>query len=355
MGSHSVNASGQIVFDGGFGIFTIGQTEAVPVTLNSLSVSAEFPFNDFRNTPKINASGETAFFGSIPGPGEFGFVQGVYSTGSGALRQVAVEGDQAPGVELGVVIAFDHVNGIRNDSFPNEVLLNDAGQTAFIASLTGENVDPHRAVFSERSGVLELVVRVGDQVPGTEDGLRFFNLPVSSQSDLEFNAVGQAAFLAGLSTDQVSQSSAAIFATDLDGQLIEIVRTGDLIDVNDDPLVEDLRTVSFLRFSEESNRFTSNGGSNGGRSSSSLNDSGQLAFSAVFTDGSEAVLVSNRAVFEAFQLGDVNLSGGVDFIDIGPFISILSTGGFIEQADINQDGEVNFLDIGPFIQVLSGS
>ena len=58
---------------------------------------------------------------------------------------------------------------------------------------------------------------------------------------------------------------------------------------------------------------------------------------------------------DEFLLGDTNMDGVVNFLDIAPFISILSGGGgFLEQADINGDGEVNFLDISPFIGILSG-
>ena len=53
-------------------------------------------------------------------------------------------------------------------------------------------------------------------------------------------------------------------------------------------------------------------------------------------------------------LGDVNLDGEVDFLDISPFIRVLLSGDFLEEADLNQDGEVNFLDISPFISILSG-
>lgn len=52
-------------------------------------------------------------------------------------------------------------------------------------------------------------------------------------------------------------------------------------------------------------------------------------------------------------LGDVNRDGVVDFLDISPFISVLSSGGFQLEADVNQDGLVNFLDISPFIAILS--
>ena len=52
-------------------------------------------------------------------------------------------------------------------------------------------------------------------------------------------------------------------------------------------------------------------------------------------------------------LGDVNRDGTVDFLDISPFISVLSVGGFQQEADINRNATVDFLDISPFISLLS--
>ena len=43
--------------------------------------------------------------------------------------------------------------------------------------------------------------------------------------------------------------------------------------------------------------------------------------------------------------GDVNMDGDVDFLDIGPFIVVLSSGMFQVEADTNNDGDVSFLDI----------
>ena len=55
------------------------------------------------------------------------------------------------------------------------------------------------------------------------------------------------------------------------------------------------------------------------------------------------------------EIGDVNRDGEINFLDIAPFISVLSSGGFQCEADINADEVVNFLDISPFISLLSGS
>ena len=53
------------------------------------------------------------------------------------------------------------------------------------------------------------------------------------------------------------------------------------------------------------------------------------------------------------RLGDVSDNGVVDFFDIAPFVSVLSSGGNKRQADCNQDCVVNFLDIAPFIAILT--
>ncbi len=51
--------------------------------------------------------------------------------------------------------------------------------------------------------------------------------------------------------------------------------------------------------------------------------------------------------------GDVDLNGVVNFLDINPFIAVLSTNGSQAEADANCDGVVNFLDIQAFINILS--
>ena len=51
-------------------------------------------------------------------------------------------------------------------------------------------------------------------------------------------------------------------------------------------------------------------------------------------------------------LGDVNVDGEVNFLDISPFIVVLSSGDFQEEADIDGNGVVDFLDIAPFIKLL---
>ena len=53
-----------------------------------------------------------------------------------------------------------------------------------------------------------------------------------------------------------------------------------------------------------------------------------------------------------FLLGDVNLDGVINLLDVAPFIELLNSGGYQGEADINQDGVVNLLDVALFIDLL---
>ncbi|MEM9410884.1 MAG: Ig-like domain-containing protein [Planctomycetota bacterium] len=65
-------------------------------------------------------------------------------------------------------------------------------------------------------------------------------------------------------------------------------------------------------------------------------------------------VASNTATVEIrVWLGDTNGDGSVDLLDIGPFISVLQSGGFSPAADINLDGVVNLLDVAPFVDLLN--
>ena len=55
---------------------------------------------------------------------------------------------------------------------------------------------------------------------------------------------------------------------------------------------------------------------------------------------------------DSFPIGDVNQDGLVNFSDISPFIELLISGTFQNEADCNPDGAVNFSDIPAFIGIL---
>jgi len=234
--------------------------------------------------PAINDAGQIAFSGGLTVAGGIsGSGYGIWSEGGGeGLALVVRSGTPAPGTDPGATF--------RVFSRP---VLNSAGQTAFWGQLTGTGVSRNfndTGLWREKPAgdVIELVARAGNQVPGMEAGFYFRNL---SQFDPPaLNGAGQIAFQAYYANGKGDFGS-GIWAEDLDGTLQLIARTGDLLDVSDDPHLEDLRTISDIMFNFDLFEDTGTGNEDGRRSS--FNDRGQLAFTALFTDGTSGVFVSN--------------------------------------------------------------
>jgi hypothetical protein len=78
-----------------------------------------------------------------------------------------------------------------------------------------------------------------------------------------------------------------------------------------------------------------------------LSASGALASSWIAADSTPG------AFGDDFLIADVNLDGIVNFLDVAPFITVLTANTYQLEADVNQDGVVNFLDISFFIAELS--
>jgi hypothetical protein len=57
---------------------------------------------------------------------------------------------------------------------------------------------------------------------------------------------------------------------------------------------------------------------------------------------------------EPVVLGDVNLDGVVNLLDVAPFVELLSSGVYQAEADTNMDGVVNLLDVDSFVDLLGG-
>ena len=83
-----------------------------------------------------------------------------------------------------------------------------------------------------------------------------------------------------------------------------------------------------------------------------LADGEQFSFNLDFFDPGASITVTT--VPNTVLLGDVNLDGVVNFLDIQPFIERLTGLTFQFEADINRDGVVSFFDIQLFIDILSG-
>lgn len=87
-------------------------------------------------------------------------------------------------------------------------------------------------------------------------------------------------------------------------------------------------------------------------------DTVSLTSNGICADDFDLIYSADRLTLQfnsaAARVGDVNLDGVVNFLDIQPFIQVLTSGTYQAEADTNKDGEINFLDIQGLITVLSG-
>jgi hypothetical protein len=287
----------------------------------------------FSGPPLLGANEQTTFMGKLTGPG-IGDAnnQGLWAEQGGTLTLIVREGDRAPGTPEGVTY-----NGVGFQDSLGDFAANDTGQIAFSAILdeTGVNFFS-TGIWTNRSGTVELVARSVDQVPGMPNGTLFgqtgevlinaagqiqFGAAAGSSIWLEdsgsftliarrgdqapelpsgikirlfpenggagaLNAAGQSAFSAivdGVGVD--ATNNLGIWATDRAGNTRLILRKGDLLNVSDDPLTSDMRTVSGLSFIDDK--------ANADLFGTGFNDHGRLAFLAYFTDGTKGIFVSN--------------------------------------------------------------
>jgi hypothetical protein len=241
------------------------------------------------NPPRLNAAGVVAFRAGLIGGGtDASNNVGIWTTRSGNLDLAVRTGNVAPGAPSGAVFS----------QFLSEVI-NDADQIAFRALLVGgglASVDDE-GIWLEELGSIRLIAREGTHAPGTAGGVNFrtFNSPV-------LNAAGQVAFEGTLFGSGIDNSNnQGIWVTRLNGTLQLIARRGDQIEVA--PSV--FRTIETLAFQGDSG--------NGDGRSNGFNDRGEVAFVAIFTDGSHGVFVSDAvAIPEPITLtlvGIMSLAG----------------------------------------------
>lgn len=225
-------------------------------------------FGDYHR-PALNDAGHTAFDATLSGAGVTPWNNaGIWSDTGGELTLIARKGEPAPGA-----------NGAIFNSLISPTM-NDSGHIAFIASAAPPTMarELNYGIWSEGQGRgLELVAMSGYPAPGVAGAVfEHVNEPV-------LNDLGQVALLGRLEGPGVSfTNDYGIWAQDLSGKLTLIAREGDLLDVNDDPLINDYRKISLLGFA---------GDLEAGRGTG-FNNLGQVAFKASFTDGSDGVFVS---------------------------------------------------------------
>lgn len=274
------NASGQIAF-----VSLIGSAQGLFAGTPGAIQTAAFGtapgtgggnYGSISST-SLNNAGQVALSASV----SFGTATaGVFAGTPGAVQAVALQGSAVPGASSSTFNTFGNVN------------INGAGQVAFGASFTGSSATA--GLFQATGGTVSPVALLGGTTP---NGVTTYSAFTSAQVQ---NGVGQVAFVASLAGDGVvsGTNSSALFAG-LPGSLVEVVRQGDLIDVDPTAGV-DLRTVT------GSISLIINAGGQDGRGLS-FNDSGQLVYRLSFTDGSTGIFTST--VPEPASLAMLGLAG----------------------------------------------
>lgn len=226
------------------------------------AVFASFPNHSYSETPVINSAGGVAFVGKLTGDTtRFAANSGIWYGKPGEVSLVAREGDAAPGVD-GVFGQFL--------SSPSPAI-NDRGDVAFFSKIIGNAVGSsyEEGIWSSVDGSLSLVAASGQPAPGTtSDFIRLYEPAITANGQTVFSAK-----IEGPGIDVHNDDG--IWAQDPIGNLVMIMREGGEIDVDDGPGV-DFRTVEGFGFEVDG-----------------VNRRGQIAFTAVFTDGSSGVFVSN--------------------------------------------------------------
>ncbi|WP_145289910.1 DUF7453 family protein [Pirellulimonas nuda] len=263
-------------------------------------------FRSFGELLQLNDGGQIAYLALVDNSTSAPqFDQAIVLQSGAALGLVALTGDAAPGAGPGV-----RFGALRYDP-----VLNDLGQTAFLAELAGAGVDGANsfAIFSQSNGPLAMVARAGDPAPGARAGVRFGDM---SNAYPELNNAGATAFLTGLTGAGVDASNGRAIYLSSGGTLELVARAGD--------------APSLLGPGEEL-------GPQLGRPS--LNQSGQIAFQTRLT-GPGLNNTNNLAVFTAAG-GDLNLvaRGG----DAAPVAAPGVSFAFLGEPVLNDNAQVAFL------------
>ena len=259
-----MNASGQVAFSaqsnlggGNEGIWSDVSGSLSAVALSGQSAPGGGVFSiQFRPGIFMNEAGDIAFKNTILG----GADDGIFVSRNGTIEQVAREGTAAP--VSGPPADFLSTSGFG----ANSPVLDDDGWAAFMATLDDGRV----GIWREDSGGLDYVAVAGDLAPGS-GGATFLDF-----QEFAMNGSGMVAFEAGLDT-----FDEGIWLLDGNDNLVKIVGLGDMIEV----APGDFREVEFAQMRGQSSTAAFGG----------LNDLGQVAFYASFSDGTTGIFVSDAA------------------------------------------------------------
>ncbi len=253
----------------------------------------------------INDAGEVAFSASIPNQDGGALPDGgMWKSSNGTLSMLHRNGTDAQVSNP----QADH-KGCCNGT----PVINADGLIAYGTSLLATGPwNPTPGVGGSLTSVMTNDHGTVDQLARADQSVIVNGTPVLFDADLGFpvaaNAAGQVAFMASLFDPATGSRTRSLWATDTDGVLTLIARAGDQFDVNDDPLIDDFRTINH----EGVSAWTHSGGQDG--RPVSFNDAGQLAYFLNFTDGSSGIFVASLG--SPPLIGDLDGDGFVGITDL---------------------------------------
>ncbi|MBZ0173190.1 MAG: hypothetical protein K8E66_12470, partial [Phycisphaerales bacterium] len=227
----------------------------------------------------------------------------------GVVEAIAVWQQQAPGTPEGTQFGVSQ----------GDLLINDHGHVVFGASLTGEgtNEDNNFGLWAESpDGVLGLLVRSGDPLPGASDDTWIRAQPRRLKFNNEYDVVLHAQ-LKGSNVDYMNDDVVLGFPGL--GEAVVLLREGQVLDLGNG----DSRTVFDFDLESE------------------LTDDGRVYLLANFTDGARAVI--ELTVPGAGECAaDLNGDGVVDTRDFIAFLGAWAAGDPI--ADWDENGLIDTRD-----------
>ncbi len=270
-----------------------GESVPVPAGFASSQLDSVFSFVPFGNRRLVNTHGAAVFSGEVDSTGGLWLVDDVN-------RLVAYEGQVLDGTN-GLQIARQGISPF------DTIHLTDNNEVIFYTEFTRNDdvgFENDEAIISADGEDFRIVAREGDSAPGGGEfrTLGFANdgFAANKKGDVVFEALlaesddlfgvwvdrgnglenlYRARFSAasGVAINENQQVAfhlqGSIVGENIAGELIDVVKSGDVLEV----APGDFRTVNFVGF--EGNR--------------GLNDAGQVAFTAIFADGSRGVFVSD--------------------------------------------------------------
>jgi hypothetical protein len=264
-----LNASGQVAFEAAVnagtnsGIFVgvPGSVQAAAMSGNAAPAGGNY--NGFTAGPMLNAAGQLAFTSRLTGGSSAG---GIFVGAVGALQAAALLGTAAPA-------------GGNYSNFIGVPAFNNLGQIAFSASLSGGSSTS--GIFMGAPGAIQAVALQGLPAPAG-NGATFSGFNINNAIGL--NALGQVAFLGNLTGTGVTGANDLALYVASPGGVVEVVRTGDMIDAGNGSGPHAVRGIHFL----------SSGGS--------FSDSGELVYTLIFTDGTSGIFESTIPVPEPLSV-----------------------------------------------------